>query len=154
MDNISKITSTTDWNLHFTDLNAIINDKIRILQIHVRLLYATIFWSPCNRSKKHTLLFLLQLLSKLSQRQVCKQPKCLKWGFMWVLEEFLALVSNASYILAVELAISSVIFSLPAYTCLQSPQRLVFHQSLLGFVAFPTTKQTNDQASGWSLFSE
>lgn len=40
---------------------------------------------------------------------------------MCVLEEFLALVSNASYLLAVEVAISSVISSLLAYTCLQSP---------------------------------
>lgn len=73
---------------------------------------------------------------------------------MCVLEEFLVPVSNASHILAVEVVISSVIFSLPAYTCLQSPLNHSDPSSIKvsGFVAFPTTKQINDQASG--SFSE
>ncbi len=153
MGRISKITSNTDRSLHFTDPNGIIQVP-RILQNHLRLLYATLFQVPVTVPRKTHFLFLLQLLSKCSQRQFCKQPECLKWGFIWVLEEFPVLVSNTSHILAAqmrtfEVDISSLVFSLPAPTCFcyQSPLNSDLSSiiSLFGFVAFPTTAQINDQ---------
>ncbi len=51
MGRISKITSNTDRSLHFTDPNGIIQVP-RILQNHLRLLYATLFQVPVTVPRK------------------------------------------------------------------------------------------------------